>query len=195
MSPVLQANSLRAIEPVLRAPAREVTRLERLFAQYFDFLWRQARRLGLDDAEADDATQSVFIVASQKLAVIDPTKERSFLFGTLLRVIADVRKRAARRPSSLDDLGEIAGAAHGPDVELDHARARQLLDIAIDALSWEFRTVFVLFELEELTMIEIAEMLDLPPGTVASRLRRARAAFAETMERAQRRGLRPGKDR
>lgn len=196
MSVVVQANALPAVDPVLRKPAAHtVPCLETLFARYFDFLWRQARRLGLDDAEADDAAQSVFIVASRKLASIEPGKERSFLFGTLVRVVADVRKRAARRPASLEDLGEFSSDGDAPDVALDRERARRLLDIAIEALPWELRTVFVLFELEELTMVEIAEMLDLPPGTVASRLRRAREVFFETMERARARGLRPGKGR
>jgi RNA polymerase sigma-70 factor (ECF subfamily) len=75
-----------------------------------------------------------------------------------------------------------------PSVEalIDRGRARELFDLVLAELSDDLRAVFILFELEELTMATIAEMLELNPGTVASRLRRARATFEATAERLQR---------
>lgn len=64
-------------------------------------------------------------------------------------------------------------------------QARMLLDQALDELPIELRTVFVLFELEGLTMAEIADVAALAPGTVASRLRRARAGFHAIAARLQ----------
>lgn len=155
-------------------------RLRRLFDEQFDFLWRTSRRFGLTEAEADDAVQSVFIVAARRLPEILHAKERAFLFATAVRVAADVRKKAARRyETELDELAPAAGGA--ADAELDRARARACLDAAIDAMPINLRTVFVLFELEQLTMAAIAELLELPPGTVASRLRRARECFEGAM--------------
>ena len=58
-------------------------------------------------------------------------------------------------------------------------RQRELLDGVLDGLDGDLRSVFVLYEIEELTMAEIAAALEIPPGTVASRLRRARALFSE----------------
>jgi RNA polymerase sigma-70 factor (ECF subfamily) len=72
-----------------------------------------------------------------------------------------------------------------PGVEelIDRRRARELLDEILAAMTMELRLVFVLFEVEQLTMAEIARMLELPPGTVASRLRRAREDFAARVRR------------
>jgi RNA polymerase sigma-70 factor (ECF subfamily) len=69
------------------------------------------------------------------------------------------------------------------DELLDRERARQLLDEALAGMTLEHRSVFVLFEIEELTMAEIAKLLTLPPGTVASRLRRAREEYDVAVNR------------
>ncbi|MDX2091773.1 MAG: sigma-70 family RNA polymerase sigma factor [Kofleriaceae bacterium] len=76
------------------------------------------------------------------------------------------RRRSGRR---LIDL------APSPAEVADRQRARAVLDRILDAMDDDLRAVFVLYELEELTMSEIANTLELTPGTVASRLRRARA--------------------
>ncbi|HEX2674449.1 MAG TPA: sigma-70 family RNA polymerase sigma factor, partial [Polyangiaceae bacterium] len=71
---------------------------------------------------------------------------------------------------------------------LARRQARSLLDQALDALPEDLRVVFVLYELEEQTAAQIAALLDLPPGTVASRLRRARAEFEQIAKRLKARG-------
>ena len=75
--------------PVPRAAPRTPLCVRELFEAHYDFVWRSVRRLGVTPAEADDAAQSVFIVAARKLNVIESGKERAFLFGTAMRVIAD----------------------------------------------------------------------------------------------------------
>jgi RNA polymerase sigma-70 factor (ECF subfamily) len=72
-----------------------------------------------------------------------------------------------------------------PSVEdrIDHARARAALEAILDAMPLDLRTVFVLYELEQVTMAEIATILELPAGTVASRLRRAREQFQAATRR------------
>lgn len=158
-------------------------RLQGLFEQHYDFVWRSLRRLGLTSAAADDASQEVFVVAMRKLDVVRVGSERSFLFGTALRIASDVRRGATRRetvgPQMLD---RIADPHPAPDELLARARARLQLDLVLDSMALELRAVFVLFELEEMTMAEIAVLLDVPPGTVASRLRRAREAFHSQVE-------------
>ncbi len=170
-----------------QAPEATDARVRRLFDEQFDFLWRATRRLGLTAAESDDAVQSVFIVAARKLPQIEPAKERAFLFATAVRVVADVRKRASRRyETELEELHH-ASAETAADTQVDRARARACLDAAIGAMPLDLRTVFVLFELEQLTMAQIAELLEVPPGTVASRLRRARECFEDVMVRLRKR--------
>jgi RNA polymerase sigma-70 factor (ECF subfamily) len=155
-----------------------------LLRDHFDFIWRSLRRLGLDAGLADDAAQEVFLVASRKRDQIEAGRERAFLFGTALRVAADARKSVARRQEvSADDLPETIDAAPSPEALLDQRRARETLDELLDELPEDVRAIFVLYELEELEMGEIATLLSIHQGTVASRLRRARALFAAAVKR------------
>jgi RNA polymerase sigma-70 factor (ECF subfamily) len=105
--------------------------------------------------------------------------ERSFLFGTAIRVASDFRRRRRRSPELAEDAATLQLAHPTPNAESQFAEheLRQWLDRLLDELDPRFRAVFVLAELEELTMSEISELLDIPPGTVASRLRRARELF------------------
>ncbi len=160
-----------------RAPASG-DRLEALVAAHHTFLWRSLRRLGVPERDVDDATQQVFLVAHRRLAEISSESERSFLFQTALRVASDWRRARKRRAEQAGiDLLKVPDRAASPEELLDRRRARALLDRVLEAMPLELRAVFVLFELEEMTMSEIATVADIPAGTVASRLRRARQAF------------------
>lgn len=179
-------------DPATLAPEE----LPALVEAHADFVWRSLRRLGVPEASADDATQQVFLVAQQKVTSIARGKERSFLFAVAMNVAAHVRRAAARRREDLGEVAEeLADPAPLPDAELDQRRARALLDEVLDAMPLDLRTAFVLFELEEMTMVEIAEVLAIPQGTVASRLRRAREEFHKQAQRVrarvERRTVRP----
>ena len=76
------------------------TRLRSLLDQHFDFVWRNLRRLGVQEADVDDAAQEVFVVAARKLDQVVPDRERSFLIGTALRVASTYRRSSRRRPES-----------------------------------------------------------------------------------------------
>jgi len=165
-------------------------RLRALIDRHFDFVWRSARRLGLSPADADDAAQDVFIVLARRLDEVEQQRERSFLFGTLLRTVATRRRSSGRRREELAaDVELEPSAALDPNVALDPealselAGVRPLLEALLDALPEAQRAVFILYELEELELAEIAELLDIPSGTVASRLRTARAAFEAAAQR------------
>ncbi len=155
-----------------------------LVAHHADFVWRSLRRLGVPEAAVDDATQQVFFVAQAKLHVIESGRERSFLFGVALNVAAHTRRSLARRREVDESHAEdVVDPAPSPDAVLDERRALALLDRLLDAMGDDLRAVFVMFELEQMTMIEIAGVLGLPQGTVASRLRRAREEFHERAQR------------
>lgn len=182
----------RAAEPVLVPdPMR---RFAALVTQYHGKVWRSLRRLGVWESDADDATQQVFMVAHRRLADIAPENEQAFLLQTALRVASDFRRTRKRRRE--DETGEIpvlADTAANPEEATDRLRARVLLDRVLEAMPADLRRVFVLFELEELTTSEAAEVLHIPRGTVASRLRRARAAFrANLLRMSAPQGGRPG---
>jgi RNA polymerase sigma-70 factor (ECF subfamily) len=149
-----------------------------LVEAHSDFVWRSLRRLGVPEGLADDATQQVFLVAARKVDAIRSGSERAFLFRTLSHTAAHVRRSIARRrEQALADVSDPVDTAPRPDDAASDRQARALLDEALDALPADLRTVFVLFELEELSAPEVAELVGIPLGTVASRLRRAREKF------------------
>jgi len=157
-------------------------RLQALVNDHHAFVWRSLRRLGVPDSDVDDAIQQVFLVVHRRLAEIAPDSERSFLFQTAVRVASDWRRAYKRRCEQAGmDMRDLPDDSASPEELMDQRRARALLDRVLGALPMDLRAVFVLFELEELTMMEIATLSDLPPGTVASRLRRARQAFQEAV--------------
>jgi RNA polymerase sigma-70 factor (ECF subfamily) len=177
-SVALPVDAQDRVPPAQPRRASDDARLRAMLDKHFIFVWRSLRRFGLSDDHADDATQQVFVVASRRLESIAPASEKSFLLRTAMRVASDVRRSATyrREVAHPDPAGEIEGGVR-PDDALDRRRARALLDCVLDAMDLDLRSVFVLFEIEEMTIAEIAALLEIPSGTVASRLRRARERF------------------
>jgi RNA polymerase sigma-70 factor (ECF subfamily) len=173
---------------LMAGAASEEARLRALIDRHFDFIWRSLRRLGLSGADADDGTQQVFWVAARKLDRIEAGRERAFLFGTAVRVASDVRRAASRRPEAVSEPLDLSDPGPGPEELTEQRRARALLDEVLDSMPLEARTAFVLFELEELSVVEIADLVGVPVGTVASRLRRARELFHAAAKRLRARG-------
>ena len=160
-------------------------RLRAAVEAHFDFIWRLLRRLGLRPADADDAAQQVFMIATQKLHAIAPGSERSFLYGAAVRVAANARRAAQRRLEDGEGALEQRAADSMPPEQrraLDEAWA--LLDELLERLPDELRRVLVLAEIEQLEVAEIAALEGIPLGTASSRLRRARDDFREHLKRA-----------
>jgi RNA polymerase sigma-70 factor (ECF subfamily) len=161
-------------------------RFATLFEEHSSFVARTLRRLGVPDSDVEDALQEVFLIAQSKLDSIELGKEKAFLFGTARRRASTVRRsfdRTSRRIEiALEGYGE---SEPGPDSteRTNERHARAVLDEVLDALPFDLRTVLVLHELEEMDLGEIAEMIGIPVGTVASRLRRAREKFEVEADR------------
>jgi RNA polymerase sigma-70 factor (ECF subfamily) len=153
-------------------------RLRQIVSDHFEVLWRFLRRLGIAEHDADDAVQEVVLVVARKLDQVEIGSERSFLLSTAVRVASTFR-RTLRNRREVDDAGlvELPSNDLDPETLAEKQRLRIVLQSVLDQLPMELRAVFVLYELEELTMAEIAQTLGLPPGTVASRLRRSRELF------------------
>lgn len=153
-------------------------RLREIVSDHFEVLWRFLRRLGIGDADADDAVQEVVLVLARKLDQVEVGRERSFVLSTAVRVASGFRRtRRNRREVEDDGLVEMPSHELDPEALAEKQRLRQALQGVLNQLPMELRAVFVLYELEELTMAEIAQTLGLPAGTVASRLRRSRELF------------------
>lgn len=161
-------------------------RVARLVREHYGFVWRLLRRLGLGEGDADDAAQQVFLAASGRLSSVEPARERSFLYGVALNVGARARRSLGRRREEpLEAAGEREAREPNAEQMLERRQARALLDQLLDEMPEDLRVVFVLFELEELSTPEIAEVCAIPVGTAASRLRRAREDFEERVARAE----------
>jgi RNA polymerase sigma-70 factor (ECF subfamily) len=164
-------------------------RLKSMVDDHFDFIWRSLRRLGVPPDAVDDAAQRVFIVAAKNVDDIAAGSEKSYLFGSALRVAADFRRVRARvrEVPLFDELERAAHPMPTPDELLDQKRAREILDALLEDMPMDLRTVLVLVEGEGLTGTEAAALLAIPEGTVNSRLRRAREALEQSVLRLQRR--------
>jgi RNA polymerase sigma-70 factor (ECF subfamily) len=167
--------------------AQRDARVRAIVESHFDSVWRALKRLGVPEAGVDDAAQQVFLVASRRLDEIDPRGERPYLLGVALRVAADARRALLRRREvPMDETAELATIAPvGPTLEdlLDEKQALRLLGAHLARLPDEMREAFVLFELEELPAPEVANLLGVPVGTVASRVRRARDSIRQHLIR------------
>lgn len=159
-------------------------RLRRMVDAHFDLVWRTVRFLGVSEANAEDVAQQAFCVLAQRLPGIAAGAERSFLLTTAWRVASEHRRTARRRPATSEgEVDELAAALPSPDELVDQKRARGVLQEVLDAMPEDLRLVFVLYEIEELTLPEIASATGVRLGTATSRLRRARESFQSTLKR------------
>lgn len=166
--------------PCMPPPMRE---FEALYRDHYDFVWRNAQRLGVPTASLDDVLQEVFIIAYRRLPDYDGRAAPStWLFGILHNVwrnhrrgsVRSDRKHVALWQHSAAWLGQRrANSQRAAEAEL----AARLLAEFLAGLDEHQRTVFVLAELEGMTGPEIAAALDLNLNTARSRLRAARRAF------------------
>lgn len=167
-------------------------RLERMFKAHHELIWRTLRRLGLPPDQAADTTQQAYLIAAERLENIRSGSERAFLFSTAIG-LARTGFRKNRRCQLEGDMDVHADGARRNEELSTRCSAMELMDRVFAKTDESLVTVFVLFELEGLSAPEIADIVGIPVGTVASRLRRARATFraaARRMEIAHRGGVR-----
>jgi len=166
-----------------RTPETEA-RLRVLVKENHPFIWRVVRRLGISVADADDVTQEVFLVAASRLSIIEVGKERSFLYSCAVRVAANARRAGRRRQNAYDGYETSPkDDVPRPDHLSEQKKARGMLDEILDSLPDDLRTVFVLHEIEEVGVADAAQILEIPVGTVGSRLRRGREKFHAAVAR------------
>jgi RNA polymerase sigma-70 factor, ECF subfamily len=177
--------ALWAVEPVailggvFERTKREM-RLRQLVNDHVRLVARVLRNAGTAEADIDDDVQRVFIALSNRLDDVRVGAEKAFLVQTALNMAAHARRTAARRRETLTERPpEVGDLAAGPHELVERRQARRTLDQVLGEMDTDLRSVFVLFEIEEMTTAEIAAILEIPSGTVASRLRRARVEFHE----------------
>jgi RNA polymerase sigma-70 factor, ECF subfamily len=151
--------------------------VSRIVREHGVFVWRTLRRLGVREADIDDVCQEVFVVVHRKLVDFEPRASiKSWLYGICIRSAAAHRRKAPVRREIPTESPEEGSTTHGgPDASLESREALQALDRALDALDDDKRQVFVLYEVEELPMSEVAQIVGCPLQTAYSRHSAARA--------------------
>jgi RNA polymerase sigma-70 factor, ECF subfamily len=144
-----------------------------VFDQYAPYVWRTVRRLGVRPSDVEDVCQEVFLVVFRRSDAFDGSSSiKTWIYGICVRTASNYRRRAHVRREELTDVPPDAITA--ADQEQRRA-AVEALDRALSGLDEDKRAVFVLYEIEQLSMKEVAEALGCPLQTAYSRLHAARA--------------------
>ena len=149
------------------------TGVRELIDAHYDSLYRYAYRLSGSPADAEDLTQEAF---GKALARLSQLRDRDRAKGWLFRILRNaylhrVRDERRHRTVSLDSVGDLPDDADDPTPEVDPAKLQE----ALNDLDESFRTPVILFYFEDFSYRDIADQMDLPIGTVMSRLARAKA--------------------
>ena len=169
---------------------QDVPQFEAIYQQYFDFVWSSVRRLGVGGDSMDDVVQEVFIVVHSRLHTLQqPESLRSWIYGVVRRTVS-----SHRRTHRAKVVRESVVAAEGsprtrtPLDLTEQAGELKLLNKLLAGMDEAKREIFLLVELDEMSVPEVAEALEIPLNTAYSRLRAARLAFEEALARHSLRG-------
>jgi RNA polymerase sigma-70 factor (ECF subfamily) len=165
---------------------------EQVYEEFFPFVWRTARRMGVREGSLDDVCQDVFIAVHRRLPEFEGRSSvKTWLFGFVLNVV-QVHHRTLRRKSvshravgDVMDPDLLTDQGHGPHEQASRNEAASLAHAVLDQLDEEKRVVFILAELEEMSATEIADAVGANVNTVYARLRAARQQFALAASRLQ----------
>jgi RNA polymerase sigma-70 factor (ECF subfamily) len=176
VSPTTPAGNAPPDQVAPRSDFREI------FEANVHFVWRSLMGLGVRENDIPDASQQVFVILAKKLDQLDPgCALRTFVYGVCLRVAADFRKRAhVRREHLYGRLPERPTAAEQEGL-VSQREALERLRTALDLIDPGQREVFVLYEIEELGMAEVARAVGCPLQTAYSRLHAARRRIAAVL--------------
>ncbi|MBV9123156.1 MAG: sigma-70 family RNA polymerase sigma factor [Planctomycetes bacterium] len=153
-------------------PAGQQT-VAKLVDEFYGPLYRYAYRLSGSAADAEDLTQEAFCQVQRHLTQLrDPNRAKGWLFSILRNAyLHRMRGEKRKRYVSLEEVGEVPEALPDPLPAIEPEQLQQ----ALDELPEVFRTPIILYYFEEFSYRDIAEQMDLPLGTVMSRLARAKA--------------------
>jgi len=157
-----------------------------VYEHHVDYLWRAARGMGVSPSQIDDVLQDLFLVVHRRLPEFEGRASvRTWLTRILVRVVSEHRRRFRRKESGHDELVEDVLDTHQPTPADEAARnqAVALLSEILGTMDEDQRVVFVLAEVEQLPVPEIAASLELNVNTVYSRLRLARKDYEKQLAR------------
>jgi RNA polymerase sigma-70 factor (ECF subfamily) len=179
----------RSSEKSRRVEARVDRRdsFEDLILPHLNAAYNLARWLTRNEQDAEDVVQEAYLRAYSSFDTFQPERDGR---GWMLRIVQNTcytwlrKNRPNELRTGMDDFGhEALSPLPDPEVELLRRTSSDVMRKAIEELPIEFREVIILRELEELSYSEIARILDIPKGTVMSRLSRGRAELQRKVSR------------
>jgi RNA polymerase sigma-70 factor (ECF subfamily) len=155
-----------------------------VFDREFDYVWASLRRLGVREGDLEDVAQDVFVRVHRHFQDYDASRPvRPWLFAFAVRCASNWRRQARHRGEVLGPSTEPVASTASADVLLLQAEEADLARRALESVAVDRRAVFILYELDECPMKEIAQSLGIPLFTAYSRLRVARKEFASAVRR------------
>ena len=155
-----------------------------LYRSEFPYVWKTLRRLGAPAQDIEDLAHDLFVVVHRHLSDYDTARPlRPWLFGIAVRVVADFRRSGRNQREIPWESFDVADGAPTAHEGLEKREARTVLLNALDSLDLDRRAVFVLHEIDEIPVPEIAAALAIPLNTAYSRLRLARVDVAAWIRR------------
>ena len=163
--------------------------LRSVFDEHARYVIRTLRHLGVQEADVDDVAQEVFVTVHRKLPEFEGrSKLRTWLYAICLRVASDHRRRAYMVREKVTDSPPVDGGERRGDEPDTSLESRAFVLQLLEGLDDDKRTVLVLYEIEGLTMREVADVIGCPLQTAYSRLHAARDLLRIAWERSQREG-------
>jgi RNA polymerase sigma-70 factor (ECF subfamily) len=157
-----------------------------IYEQHFDLVWRLLRRLGVRASDVDDALQEVFLALHHSLPRFrGDCSLKTWIVGITLRVASATTRRQSARQQPAWSETELLDPSPDPFDEMARSEAVQALYAVLDELDPDKREVFVLAEIEEMSLGDVAKILDANVNTLSSRLRAARKQFDAALRRRQ----------
>ncbi|HMJ11756.1 MAG TPA: sigma-70 family RNA polymerase sigma factor [Polyangiaceae bacterium] len=185
MTPSSPSLSSPDITDRLEEAAAPALSFRQVYDTHFAFVWRAVANRGVAPAALDDVVQEVFLVVHRKLADFQGRSSvRTWLSGISRRVVSDHVKKRGNRPVAHEALEDHPlESGENPGRALERRAAAELVDALLAKLPDAQREVFLLYELEQLTTREIAELTGANENTVQTRLKAARLAFQQALAR------------
>ncbi len=182
---VVQSHALSSEDVVTLSHAQVVPSVAEIYEEYFSFVWRVLGRFGVPPQRLEDAAHDVFLIVHRRIAEFEHRSSvKTWLYGISLRVAKVHREQARRLPSGQSSEALAAlGPEDDPHEATARAQARALVRQVLDDMDYERRVIFVLVELEQVAVPQVAESLGIPLNTVYSRLRLARRDFDSGIKR------------
>ncbi|HEX2657376.1 MAG TPA: RNA polymerase sigma factor [Polyangia bacterium] len=163
---------------------------EDLYERTVDYVWNVVCRMGVPSSDADDVVQEVFVTVYRRLGEFEGRSQlKTWVFGIAVHFVqhyfrTHVRKPGDRATAKGTEIHVLADQReNGPASQVERRERYDALDQVLAELDEPKRLVFVLAELEQLTLAEIGEIVGANPNTVATRLRAARQAFEKALAR------------